>query len=337
MSSEGPTAPAAPTTEAPASMPWWRALAMLAGLVALVLVVRSVGLDRIVSTLLGAAVWMPGVVLADLTFFFCETMAYRVVLGPGAAQIPRRRFVSASLLYYCVMVLAPLGRVGAEVARAATFTPYVGAGRATAAASHMQAGVLLANFFITVPAWIAVAQTVGAGHALAWLLLINGVGTGVLGLTTMLLLRRSKAGAWLGRRFPRLRKLGADLDEAVAVPHRELWRTVGWCSLARLAQLAQYAVLLGAIGGAISLNGSLVAMGVHLVGAGFGDVVPNQVGVLEGAYHIFADAVGLGHDPARAVSIALLARISQILIASLGLAGLWLLRDRGTLATEAAR
>lgn len=326
MSTEGR---AAPSAAAPGSrMPWWRALAMIAGLVALVIVVRSVGLDRIVSTLIGAAVWMPGVVAADLTFFCCETMAYRAVLGPGAAQIPPRRFVSASLLYYCVMVLAPLGRVGAEVARAATFTPYVGGGRATAAASHMQAGVLLANFFITVPCWIAVSMAVGVTHPLAWLLLINGVGTGALGLVTMLLLRRSKAGAWLGQRFPRLKKLGADLDEATAVPHHDLWRTVGWCSLARLAQLAQYAVLLGAIGASISLSGSLVAMGVHLVGAGFGDVVPNQVGVLEGAYHVFADAIGLSGDPARAVSIALLARISQILIASSGLIGLWLLRER---------
>jgi hypothetical protein len=56
--------------------------------------------------------------------------------------------------------------------------------------------------------------------------------------------------------------------------------------------------------------------GVHIVGATVGDAVPNQLGVTEGAYRVFAEAVGLGDAPARAVSIALAIRVVQ-----LGLAG----------------
>lgn len=60
--------------------------------------------------------------------------------------------------------------------------------------------------------------------------------------------------------------------------------------------------------------------------ARLGDLVPNQVGVLEGAYRVFADALSLGDDPARAVSIALFARVSQIGIATLSMIGLGLTR-----------
>jgi hypothetical protein len=336
QASERPVPPAQPPPlQAPPAQakknPRWQVVAIVLGLSVLVYVVYSVGFTRVLETFVGAAAWMPLVMLADLGFFVFETNAYRAVLGSGAAQIPKIRFFRASLLYYCVMVLAPLGRMGAEVARATAFAPWVGGGRAMAAAGNMQAGVLIANFAISVPCWIAAALALGAGHPLSWLLLVNGVGTGLLGVLTLLLIRRSRIGAWLGASFPRLKKLGADLDGSVAASPKELWLTVLSCSTARLLQLGQYAALLAAIGAVVTVGGSLVAFGVHLVGAAFGDMVPNQVGVLEGTYRIFADAVGLGDDPARAVSIALLARISQMAMAGVFLVVLFFTRrmDQG--------
>lgn len=305
----------------------WQILAIALGLAVLAYVVHSVGVGAVLDALLDAAPWMPLIMLADLGFFVSETLAYRAVLGPRARSIPPARFLRASLLYYCVMVLAPLGRLGAEVARGAAFTPWVGAGRATAAAGNMQSGVLVANFAISVPAWIAVARAVGPLHPLAGLLAINAIGTGVLGLVIWLVAQKSTLGAWLGAKIPRLAKLGADLDGAARSTPEETRRSVMWCTVARVLQLGQYAALLAAIGASVTLGGSLVAFGVHLVGAGFGDVVPNQVGVLEGAYRIFADAVGLAHDPARAVSIALLARISQMAIAGVYLIILFFTRS----------
>jgi len=296
------------------------------GLGLLAWVVASVGPGAIARAMLEAAPWMPLVVLFDLGFFVSEVAAHRAVLGPRRADIPAARLVRASLLYYCVMVLAPLGRLGAEVARAAAYAPHVGAGRATAAAGNMQAGVLLANAIVSAPIWLAVAAAVGPGHALAWLVVVNGAGTALLGTVTWLLVRRSRVGRWLAARFPRFAKLGQELDEAGALCRREMLASVGFCSLARLSQVAQYAALLGAIGASVSLSGSLVAMGVHLVGAAFGDLVPNQIGIQEGAYQFFADAVGLAADPARAVSIALLTRVSQLLVAGSSLLALFFTR-----------
>jgi uncharacterized membrane protein YbhN (UPF0104 family) len=55
------------------------------------------------------------------------------------------------------------------------------------------------------------------------------------------------------------------------------------------------------------------------VGAGLGDFVPNAVGITEGAYRLFAGALGLGDDPARAISIALVARLCQFSLAGVAL------------------
>jgi len=294
----------------------WRWVFLAVGIALLAYVIRTVGPARILATLIGASVFMPLIIAGDLAFFICETFAYRAVLGPKVDSIPSGFFARTALLYYCVMVLAPLGRMGAEIARAAALSSHVGAGPVTAAATNMQGGVLLANCFVSVPALVAVIHVVGIDHPLSWLLTINAVGTGVLGLVTLLIVRKSRIGGWLGRRIPRLAALGADLDASAVVDRSRLVRSVAFCFAARLAQIAQYAALLAAVGATVTLGGSLVAFGVHLAGAAFGDLVPNQIGIMEGAYQIFADAIGMADDPARAVSIALLSRVSQIVIAS---------------------
>ncbi|AKF09548.1 lysylphosphatidylglycerol synthase domain-containing protein [Sandaracinus amylolyticus] len=312
--------------EAPARSETWkralRALFLIAGIAMLVVLIRGAGPERVLETVIGAAAWMPLVIAFDLGFFACEAMAHRAVLGPRRTEIPWSRFVRSSFLYYCVLAIAPLGRAGAEVARAASFAPWVGGGRAAAAAANVQGGVLIANLVISVPCWIAVSSTVGVDHPLAWLLALNGIGTGIAGAFTLLIVRRSRVGTWLGTRFPRLAKMGAELDDAVVAPRRDLIVATAWCCAARIVQIGMYASLLAAIGASVTLGGTLVALGVHLVGAGFGDFVPNQIGILEGAYRIFADAVGLAHDPARAISIALLARVAQFVIAGSGMLAL---------------
>lgn len=301
---------------------WLRALRaslLVLGVTMLVVLIRGVGATRVLEVVLGASAMMPIIIACDLGFFACEALAHRAVLGPDRGAIPTARFIRSSLLYYSVLAIAPLGRAGAEIARATSFAPWVGGGRATAAAANIQGSVLIANMVISLPAWLAVISTVGPSHPLAWLLVINGVGTGLFGIVTLLVVRRSRVGERLGRRFPRLAKLGAELDVACIAPRRDLVTATAWCCAARTVQVFMYAALLGAIGATVTVRGTLVALGVHLVGAGFGDFIPNQVGILEGAYRIFADAVGLAEDPAKAISIAILARIAQFIIAGFGM------------------
>jgi hypothetical protein len=101
-------------------------------------------------------------------------------------------------------------------------------------------------------------------------------------------------------------------------------------SLGRTLQALQYGLMLVAVGGSLTVVSALVSQAIHLVGAGVGDFVPNQVGITEGAYRIFAPALGLEDDPARAIGIALIARACQFLLAGvcLGASSLWSAQTR---------
>ncbi len=69
-------------------------------------------------------------------------------------------------------------------------------------------------------------------------------------------------------------------------------------------------MVLHAIGGHATPASALTAQGIHLVGAAAGDLVPNQMGITEGAYRLFTQALELG--VAQALSIALVVRIVQL-------------------------
>jgi hypothetical protein len=81
--------------------------------------------------------------------------------------------------------------------------------------------------------------------------------------------------------------------------------------------------LVVAVGGSLGVSGTLLAQSIHLVGAGLGDMVPNAAGITEGAYRAFGHLLGVG--PAAAISIALVHRLAQYLLAgtSLLVGALW--------------
>lgn len=292
----------------------------------LVWLVVETGPAAVWSTLTNGARILPLIMVFDFGYFVAEALAHRAVLGERAKTIPTRVFVRTTLLVYVVNALLPLGRAGAEVARAAAFSRYVGMGRATAAGTNVQVTAFVANTFISTLCWLASAWMLGPGHLLSWLLLGNGVLTLGLAIGTFTLLRQTRLGQGLSRRFPNVAARFTGLGEGLAATRGELGRAALFACSARVVQIGMYAGLLVAIGATLTLGGTLLALGVHLVGAGLGDLVPNQVGVLEGVYRVFADALSLGDDPARAISIALLARVSQVGVATLAMAGIAVLR-----------
>jgi hypothetical protein len=292
-----------------------RALLLVAGIAGVVFLVVETGPERVWATLVAGAWTLPVVMIFDAGYFVCEALAHRAVIGERARSIPFRVFVRATMLVYVVASLVPLGRAGAEVARAAAFTPYVGAGRAAAAGTNVQVAAFVGNTFISALCFAACATTLGIAHPLTLLLALNGVGTLLLAAVTWTLVRRTALGAGIAKRWPGIAKRFEGLGDGLRASPAELARAIAATCGARVVQIAQYTGLLVAVGLHPAIVATLLALGVHLVGAGLGDVVPNQVGVLEGAYRVFADALSLGDDPARAVSIALFARVSQIGVA----------------------
>jgi hypothetical protein len=314
-----------------------RALLFVAGIAVLAWLVVETGPGAVWATLIGGARVLPLIMVFDFGYFVAEALAHRAVLGDRADGIPRRVFVRTTLIVYVVNALLPLGRAGAEVARAAAFSRYVGVGRATAAGTNVQVTAFVANTFISSVCWIASASMLGPGHLLSWLLLGNGALTFALAAVTFTLLRQTKLGRVLGARFPKLAERFSGMGEGLRATPRELGRAALFACSARVVQIGMYAFLLIAIGATLTLGGTLLALGVHLVGAGLGDLVPNQVGVLEGVYRVFADALSLGDDPARAISIALLARVSQVGVAALAMVSILLLGREGEESSDAIR
>jgi hypothetical protein len=106
-----------------------------------------------------------------------------------------------------------------------------------------------------------------------------------------------------------------------------------------VAQLVQYGVIVRAVGGVATVRGAFVSHGIRLVGNTLGDLLPSQIGVVDGAYRAFAATLGFADAPARALSIAFVARLGQLVCASacILVAALTRAKDRAQDVDDAAR
>ena len=294
----------------------WLLLAL--GAVAVVLLVRESGPERVLNVLLRSAPWLPLILILEVAWISMDVVALRFLYREQAQRVPLRAWLKSAAVAYGVMILLPAGRAGGEVLRAAQLSRYVGLLSATAAA-QLQGSTLFANAVISVPCFIAVAYGVGVSHGLALLIALNGLATAVLGLGVLFITSRSELGGKLGRRFSFMQQYATALDEAAkplkAFPRRAVLCTV----VGRVIQALQYGVILLAIGGQLTVSSALVAQGIHLVGSGLGDMIPNAVGITETAYRVFAPTLGFADEPARAIAIALVARLTQYTLAALAL------------------
>lgn len=322
----------ASATQASARWTWikriGRALLFVLGVTAVVLLVREAGPDRVLSTLLQAGPWIPVIILLECCFMGMDVVALRGLLGERGKRVPLLVWVRTALLQYGVMQLLPAGRAGGEVARAAGLSLYVGGGaRAAASATRLQAATMIGNSVISVPCAIGVGLAVDvpvAESPLFWAIVGNGLVTAVIGGAIVLASRKSSLGGWIGKKIPLLASHGPSFDAALR--EETPWTPAFVATtIGRGFQTLQYGVILLAVGGTLTFVSALVSQGIHLVGAGMGDMVPNQAGITEGAYTLFAPALGLGDDLAKAIGIALVARICQFSLAGtcLVVSALW--------------
>lgn len=301
----------------------FRGLLFFVGVGAVVGLVLDTGPDEVLATLLRSARWLPLVLALEAAWISFDVIAIRLLLGESARSVPLRVWARSAVVAYGVMVLLPAGRAGAEVARAAQLAPYVGGARAAALATRLQGATLFGNTLISIPCYVAVALADNAHSPLGYAVLGNGLVTAVLGGAIILAARRSKIGGWLGARIKFLASHGTSFDAALR--DETPWAPPIMATFAgRMLQAVQYGVLLLAVGGTLTPISALVSQGIHLVGAGLGDMVPNQAGVTETAYRLFAPALGLADEPARALGIALVARICQYFLAGVSLIVGWL-------------
>jgi len=307
--------PSAAVVTQPPSFPGWaRALLLALGVVAVGWLVHSVGPGQVWATLLAAGPWLPIIFALELTWVVVEGFGLLILLGSWRREIPLRNWIVATLVQFTTMMVLPVGRAGAEAVRATMLARHVGGGRAAAASSLNQAMVLIGNSVVSLLC-AAVVVWRGVGTDLALLLVGNAVATAFLGGGLYVVLRRAKLGGFLGKHFAKMAHFGPELDQHVQENRRRHLPAFGFVLAGRLVQTLQYGFTFAAVAGSFHFGSMFVAQGIHLIGAGLGDMVPNQVGVSEGAFRYFSKALGLADRPERAISLALLARLSCLSMA----------------------
>ena len=289
------------------------------GLAAVALLVREAGAAAVWENLKRAAPFLPLIAVGELGLVTMDVASLRHLYGEHARSVPARVWFTSAIAAYTLMVFAPSGRSVGELARASRLAPYLGGARSLAGAVVNQGAFLWGNALICIACWVAISAVGGRTSALALLVAGNGLLATVIG-TLLFSARRSTVGAMLGRRISAISAQGAQFDRCLGELPAVPLISIGAALCSRLAQTLEYAFILLAVGGKVSLGSTLVAQGIHLVGAGMGDLVPNQFGVTEGAYRLFAGELGLSNAVASAVAIAMVHRLCQF-----GLAGLCLL------------
>lgn len=290
----------------------------IVGLSVVAYLVHEAGPSRVARVLMQAGRWLPLIVALEATQAFGDFVGLRLILRERWDQIPARTWIRSGSVAYAMMVLLPAGRAAGEVTRATLFSSHIGTPRAATASTLLQAAYLSANGVLSFAACMVVAATYGSRSVLALLLAGNVAVQGMICTGLIVTLRNQRLGQWLERTrrriFPRARP---SLPIEPEARRRLPWATAGSCIVSRSVQLTQYGIVLYAVGGVATVQNAFVAHGIHLVGATIGDFVPNQLGVIDSAYRAFAPDLGFADAPARALSIAFVVRISQLIFASI--------------------
>lgn len=293
-----------------------RGLLGVVGLFYVVHLVRAAGAERVGAVLLQAGAWLPLVIALEIYQAGSDFMALRAILGDDWRTVPARTWLRSSVVAYAMMILVPAGRAAGEVTRAALLSRTLGAPRAATTSTQLQAAYLSANGLLSLLEFTFVATFFGAGSTLALLLAGNVLFQAVISTGLLAILWDARIGRSLDtlrRRFIPGAVDSPPLDPAI---RRKLpIRAFAICSLSRSMQLVQYGIVLHAVGGAFSAHGAIITHGIHLVGATLGDLVPNQLGVVDGIYRAFAGEMGFGSAPERALSIAFVVRAAQFIVA----------------------
>ena len=286
---------------------------LVGGIGFIVYLVEKAGPRQVGDALLAAGPYIPFIILFEAVILMTDTAAFASILGPERrGQVSGRGWVRSSCVSFLCLALLPAGRAASEVARATIIARYTGAFRSATAGAELQAAALIADGLISGAVAIGVFVMIGSQGKLAWMLGGNFLLAGTLGFFLFLLLHHRGFAAWVKRKFPRLAKSGAD---EVTAPRYFGTLPTAWSFFGRWLQVAQYGLAVFAVGGALSVRSAFVGHGIHMVGATVGAAVPSQVGVVDGVYVAFAGVLGFPGAPAKALSVALVLRASQLLFA----------------------
>lgn len=303
---------------------------VIGGAALLALLIRSIGLAQLAGDLRRFGVGFIAVVAFELLLDGCNTAGWRQILH---AMQP----VGFWHLYWirqagtAVNQLTPTATLGGEVVKAMLLRPRLAMTDALASLVAAKVSFAIAQSALVLLGLASILARLKDAPGLALAVVLGSAATlaGVLGF--LVVQRRGMfsalaAGAWrLGLRTAfvvRLRARSEALDARLASFYRDrpgaFGRSVAWHFAGQLTGLLQLVFILSWLGAPASLATCLALEAFALVIDSALFFVPARIGVQEGGRVLVFTALGL--SAATGLAVALIVRLNQLLVASLGLA-----------------
>lgn len=285
------------------------------GLGAVVWLAHETGIEVVKESMLTIVPVFPVLILLEGFRIGFEALATYTLLLQMGGKVPLLPLVRSSLISYSVCIVLPAGRTLGEALRGAILTPFVGSGRATTLATMNQVLTLFSN------AVMAILATVTAIYGYGWseltaVLLGYAVITCGLALCIQVIARLSRFGKLLIRLLPRYKETISSFcsytKECGYLPVLPSMAMI----MSRISQVLQFGVLGLVLGLGLNLDSTFLSQGINLIGSAVGDLIPSQLGTIDGAFVRFSPY--LGTTGAVGLSIAVTVHCIQLCCVALG-------------------
>lgn len=300
-----------------------------AGATLLVALIRAVGVEPLADELSHIGVAFVGVVVLELLLDACNTLGWRRTLAPSSVEFWRLYWIRQAGT--AVNQLTPTASLGGEAVKAMLLRPHIGGDAALASIVAAKLSFAMAQMGLVLLGLTAVLTRLRAGSTLRVGLLLAcattcaGVGgflllqrRGLIATMTTWLWRLGLRGEWLAR----LRARGASLDARLAALHFErpgaFLASIGWHFAAQLVSTVQLFYILHCLGTPASATTCLAIEAFALALDSVVFFVPGRIGVQEGGRVLVFTALGL--RATTGLTVAIVVRVNQLVVAAIGLA-----------------
>jgi uncharacterized membrane protein YbhN (UPF0104 family) len=275
-----------------------------AGLVALGLLVRGVGPATLLAILRRSARWLPLLFAIDALRVVAEAVGTWSLSERVRRRVPLAELARIHVVAYAVAMVLPAGRATGEAVKAAMLARYLGAPEAAAVGAANQTTSMLGGAIGALPCVAAALWLTGASRlagGLAGFVVVTLAGFTVLQIA----FRRRGLAAALLRRFTRMEHATSAFQDAIErIPVVPRGATLAALA-SRALVVVELGVLLLALGGRHGPAQALLAQGVSQLGGALGDIVPGQLGAMDGAFALAAPTLGLALVDGVAISVML--------------------------------
>ena len=207
------------------------------------------------------------------------------------------------------LVMLPAGRAICEGVKIAAMSKAYGAPRAAGYVVMQHSMTLLALSLISIPC--AAASYLASGPSMLTIAIAAHCALCLIGtIAVQIAARRAVVPKFAKKWF--VHSDGALLefrDTARSLPFVSIGALLGKLGN-RVLQAAQFGVILYAVGAGTSTERAFLADGVNLVGSALGELLPAQIGAMDGTFAVASHALMI--STAAAMAIANLARIVQL-------------------------